>query len=91
MHEGERSLVANLSAANTFTPAHLELEESKAIIDRAQVYYMAGFFLTVSVESFLAIGQHAVANYKTVCVSLCLCLCLCLGHHADLCNAASRA
>lgn len=66
----ERSLVANLSAANTFTAAHLETADAKNIIELAQVYYMAGFFLTVSVESVLAIGQHAVANNKTVCLNL---------------------
>lgn len=31
---------------------------------------MAGFFLTVSVESIIRVGKHAVDNYKTVCINL---------------------
>ncbi len=34
IHGGERSLVANLAAANTFTDAHLKTTESQAIINR---------------------------------------------------------
>ena len=37
VHGGERSLVANLAAANTFTISHLESQEAKAIIERAKV------------------------------------------------------
>ena len=36
---GERSLVANLAAANTFSPAHLESAESKEIIERFKIYF----------------------------------------------------
>ena len=49
--DGERSLVANLAAANNFKKDHLETAESKAIYKTAKFYYIAGFFLTVSVES----------------------------------------
>jgi adenosine kinase len=67
---GERSLIANLSAANNFKPSHLETEESKAIYEGASLYYCAGFFLTVSVESLVVVAEHALANGKTFCLNL---------------------
>uniref|UniRef100_A0A7S2UNH2 Adenosine kinase n=1 Tax=Attheya septentrionalis TaxID=420275 RepID=A0A7S2UNH2_9STRA len=67
---GERSLVANLAAANNFKPSHLETPKAKEIYEAAQVYYIAGFFLTVSVESLVTVGDHAVANNKTFCLNL---------------------
>ena len=67
---GERSLVANLAAANTFTHAHLETAEAKEIIKNAQIYYISGFFLTVSVDSILAIAKHSVENSKIFVMNL---------------------
>jgi len=67
---GERSLVANLAAANNFKPSHLETDESKAIYTSAKVYYIAGFFLTVSVESLKIVAEHALANDKIFCLNL---------------------
>jgi len=67
---GERSLIANLAAANNFKPAHLETAEAKAIYESASLYYIAGFFLTVSVESLKIVAEHAVANDKTFCLNL---------------------
>lgn len=70
VNKQERSLVANLAAANTFKIEHLETEIAKELIERAKIYYMSGFFLTVSVESIIKIGKHAIDNYKTVCINL---------------------
>lgn len=67
---GERSLIANLAAANNFKPTHLETAESKAIYESASVYYIAGFFLTVSVDSLKIVAEHALANNKTFCLNL---------------------
>ena len=67
---GERSLVANLAAANTFTHAHLETSEAKEIIQKAQIYYISGFFLTVSVDSILAIAKHSVEENKIFIMNL---------------------
>ena len=67
---GERSLVANLAAANTFTHSHLETAEAKDIIQKAQIYYISGFFLTVSVESILTIAKHSVENNKIFIMNL---------------------
>jgi len=67
---GERSLVANLAAANNFKPSHLETDLSKEIYTNAQFYYIAGFFLTVSIESLVTVGEHAVANNKVFALNL---------------------
>lgn len=67
---GERSLIANLAAANNFKPSHLETAESKAIYESASVYYIAGFFLTVSVDSLKIVAEHALANDKVFCLNL---------------------
>jgi len=67
---GERSLVANLAAANTFSQSHLETAEAKDIISRAKYYYISGFFLTVSVESILTLAKDAVNENKVFSINL---------------------
>ena len=68
--DGERSLVANLAAANNFKPSHLETEKAKQIYEAAKFYYIAGFFLTVSIESLKIVAEHAVAANKVFCLNL---------------------
>lgn len=68
--DGDRSLIANLAAANNFKKTHLETPEAEAIYSAAKFYYMAGFFLTVSVESLVHVAEHALANDKTFCLNL---------------------
>eukprot|EP01031_Cornospumella_fuschlensis_P032203 gene32204-38948_t len=70
IHGGERSLVANLGAANTFSAAHLELPESKEAIANAQIIYISGFFLTVSVDSILTVAKHAVEHNQIFSMNL---------------------
>jgi len=67
---GERALVANLAAANNFKPSHLETDKAKEIVEAAQFYYCAGFFLTVSVESLVQVADHAVEKNKVFCLNL---------------------
>lgn len=68
--DGERALVTNLDAANNFKATHLETEKAKEIIASSKIFYSAGFFLTVSVESLVQVAEHAVANKKTFCLNL---------------------
>lgn len=70
IHGGERSLVANLSAANTFGPAHLEDETSRAMIESARLYYSAGFALTVSVDALLQVARHCAEHNKVYAFNL---------------------
>uniref|UniRef100_A0A8C6K6J3 Adenosine kinase n=1 Tax=Nothobranchius furzeri TaxID=105023 RepID=A0A8C6K6J3_NOTFU len=66
-----RSLVANLAAANCYKKEkHLDLEENWKLVEKARVYYIAGFFLTVSVESILKVAKHASENNKLFCMNL---------------------
>ncbi|CDF32837.1 probable adenosine kinase [Chondrus crispus] len=65
-----RSLVANLSAANTYPKEHLDDKEQWAVVEKASIFYTAGFFLTVSPQSMLAVGEHAAAEGKTMCFNL---------------------
>ncbi|XP_062851632.1 adenosine kinase isoform X2 [Trichomycterus rosablanca] len=66
-----RSLVANLAAANCYKKdKHLDLEENWKLVEKARVYYIAGFFLTVSVESILKVAKHASENNKIFCLNL---------------------
>ena len=64
---GERSLCANLAAANNFNETHLETDKAKEIIESAEIYYSAGFFLTVSVPSLVKV---ALAKDKIVALNL---------------------
>ncbi|CAL8284796.1 unnamed protein product [Arctogadus glacialis] len=67
----ERSLVANLAAANAYKKdKHLDLEENWALVEKAKVYYIAGFFLTVSLESILKVAKHAAEHNKVFCLNL---------------------
>jgi adenosine kinase len=70
IHENERSLIANLAAANTFTTEHLETPVAHELVDQAQIVYSAGFFLTVSVESMLQVAKQCVNDNKIFCINL---------------------
>ena len=48
VHHHERSLIANLAAANLYKTEHLASDHVQAIVHKAQYFYSAGFFLTVS-------------------------------------------
>ncbi|KAM5559784.1 adenosine kinase 2-like [Rosa sericea] len=60
----ERSLVANLSAANCYKFEHLTRPENWALVEKAKYLYIAGFFLTVSPESIQLVAEHAANNNK---------------------------
>ncbi|XP_033004431.1 adenosine kinase [Lacerta agilis] len=66
-----RSLVANLAAANCYKKEkHLDIEKNWNLVEKAQVYYIAGFFLTVSPESILKVASQASANNKIFTLNL---------------------
>eukprot|EP00903_Cladosiphon_okamuranus_P010813 g10215.t1 len=70
VNSGDRSLVANLAAANNFVPSHLDTEQAKAMVDSARFYYIASFFLTVSVDSILQIAKPAAESGKVLAMNL---------------------
>ncbi|XP_051154739.1 uncharacterized protein LOC127277561 [Leptopilina boulardi] len=66
----ERSLCANLAAANLFSPTHIAEPENKILIEKAQFYYVSGFFLTVSPESIQSVAKHACDENKIFTMNL---------------------
>eukprot|EP00246_Nothoceros_aenigmaticus_P001333 TRINITY_DN11850_c0_g1_i1.p1 TRINITY_DN11850_c0_g1~~TRINITY_DN11850_c0_g1_i1.p1 ORF type:complete len:344 (+),score=69.72 TRINITY_DN11850_c0_g1_i1:144-1175(+) len=65
-----RSLVANLSAANHYKKDHLLLPENWSLVEKAKFIYSSGFFLTVSPDSVLAVAKHAAEKEKFFLMNL---------------------
>lgn len=65
-----RSLCANLAAANCFTKDHLDKPENYALMKNASFYYISGFFLTVSLETILEVAQHSCVQKKCFMMNL---------------------
>jgi len=65
-----RSLVAYLAAANHFSKDHLDKPENRALLEKAQYFYMSGFPLTVCPPAMLECARHAAANDKIFCMNL---------------------
>ena len=55
--EKERSLVANLSAANEYKANHFSTSESRGLWENAEICYVAGFWLTVTPEAMIMVGN----------------------------------
>uniref|UniRef100_A0A9L0RCJ9 Adenosine kinase n=1 Tax=Equus caballus TaxID=9796 RepID=A0A9L0RCJ9_HORSE len=69
--DDNRSLVANLAAANCYKKEkHLDMEKNWMLVEKARVYYIAGFFLTVSPESVLKVACHASENNRIFTLNL---------------------
>jgi len=68
--DGERSLVTDLSAANNYKIEHLEKAENWALVEKAKLYYSAGFFVTVCPDAMTKVAKHANENGKTYTFNL---------------------
>lgn len=68
--EKVRSLVANLGAANKYNAEHLHKPENWALLEKAKFAYIAGFFLTVSVDSILGVAKHCAEKNKWFMMNL---------------------
>lgn len=66
----ERSLVAYLAAANNFTEAHFDDAANWSLVEKAQVFYVTGFFFSVSPPSIMKLAQHAFENKRTFSINL---------------------
>jgi len=62
--DNNRSLVANLSAADKYSIEHLKKPENWELVEKAKYYYIGGFFFTHSHESIMAVAKHAAENNK---------------------------
>ncbi|KAJ1948513.1 adenosine kinase [Linderina macrospora] len=65
-----RSMVANLSAAETYSVEHIKKPENWKNIEDAKFYYITGFFFTVSPETIERVAKHANENNKTFTMNL---------------------
>ncbi|SCU93397.1 LAME_0F03664g1_1 [Lachancea meyersii CBS 8951] len=63
-----RSLVTDLGAANHFTPDHLDRHWD--VVEKAELFYVGGFHLTVSPEAIVKLGQHAQKTGKPFVLNL---------------------
>ncbi|KAF9202681.1 adenosine kinase [Haplosporangium sp. Z 27] len=66
----DRSLVTKLSAAEKLTEHHIRSEHTWNLVRGARVYYVEGFFLTVTPEGILEIAKHAAAENKIFTMNL---------------------
>lgn len=66
----QRSLCANLAAANSFTVDHLKSAENEKYLKNAEYFYISGFFLTVSLESILTVAKHALSKDRPFMMNL---------------------
>jgi adenosine kinase len=66
----ERSLIANLGAANNYSHEHFKSEKIQSLFKKARFYYFSGFFLTVQPQTMVEVGQHACEENKIFCLNL---------------------
>lgn len=70
IHEKERSLVANLGAAEKYNRTHFESAEIQEVVKGAEIVYSAGFFLTHSAGVMVDTGKACAESNKIYCVNL---------------------
>jgi adenosine kinase len=66
----DRSLVANLSAANNYKASHCKEPDNWKVVSGAKIIYSAGFFATVSPEAIELASQEAAKTGATYCMNL---------------------
>lgn len=59
-----RSLVANLGAAEYYKEEHLLQKENWHWVEKAKIYYSSGYFLKVSPSSMMTVAKHSHENGK---------------------------
>jgi adenosine kinase len=65
-----RSLCAHLAAANCFTKDHLDIPENRELVEKANFYYIAGFFLTVCPPAIMEVAKYAAEHDKPFMMNL---------------------
>ncbi|KAJ5795085.1 Adenosine kinase [Penicillium paradoxum] len=66
----DRSMCTHLAAANEYKIEHLKQPEIWSLVEKAQVYYVGGYHLTVCVPAILALGEEAAAKNKPFMLSI---------------------
>ncbi|KAJ5833747.1 Adenosine kinase [Penicillium riverlandense] len=65
-----RSMCTHLAAANEYKIEHLKQPQIWSLVEKAQVYYVGGYHLTVCVPAILALAEEAAAKNKVFMLSL---------------------
>jgi len=66
----ERALIADLAAANEYKHSHFESVEIQQVLNECSILCGTGFFLTVSPETLVALGEHCLKNNKLFIFSI---------------------
>lgn len=66
----ERSMVADLSAANSYVIQHLDSDEARALWQNSKICYSAGFWLTVCPEGMCKIANYCKENGRDYCLNI---------------------
>jgi len=66
----DRSLVANLSAANNYKASHCQEASNWKVVSGAKIIYSAGFFATVSADGIALASKEAAKTGATYCMNL---------------------
>ena len=64
----DRSMCTDLAAANCYKIEHLKQPRVWDLVEKARVYYVGGFHLTVCVEAILALAEEAAKKDDKVCL-----------------------
>lgn len=70
VNDGERSLVAQLGAAEHHKLEHLQDAANWPIIEAARFYYIAAFFITHSAGTILHVAKHSAEKGRCFCMNL---------------------
>lgn len=66
----DRSMCTHLAAANEYKVDHLKQSAIWSLVEKAQVYYVGGYHLTVAPPAIMALGQEALKEKKIFMLSL---------------------
>jgi len=64
VHSKERSLIANLGAAEAYKQEHFDSDEIQTLLNKSKVLYCTGFLLTHSPHVLVKMGQLAAKQNK---------------------------
>ena len=65
-----RSMVAHLGAATTFTDDHLDSDNNMYFVENSEIFYITGFFFSTCMDSVIRIAKFCHDNDRLLCVNL---------------------
>ncbi|THD26247.1 Adenosine kinase A [Fasciola hepatica] len=70
LNDKNRSMVTYLGASKELTLKHVQNPDTWCYVEKARVYYIAGYAINSCYDGVLAIAQHASENGKLFCFNL---------------------